>query len=376
MPDTRGQTGLKIERIEAVPLRMPLPRPLKAATAFITHRSTVLVRIQAGGVTGACFANNESAGQAEIIRLIEQEITPRLLGRDAFLVEDCWRAMHPVTRDILRDRRMALRAIACVDAALWDCIGQALQAPLHRIWGGAAESVPVVSMGGYYRAENELQAIAAEMEALRAQGYAGCKVKVGGLTPEQDAERLRVARDAAGPGFRLMPDPNQGWDYQQALRFARLVEKLDIFWLEEPVYWNNDRVELARLRATVPIPIAAGQSEISKEGCRALLQAGCIDVCNYDPAWGGGPTEWRKVAMLADSFGVGACSHLEPQMGAMLAAGVPNGVHVEVMQPGRDPLYHALIENKPAIRDGRLHLPDLPGWGLKLDAKLERELRA
>jgi L-alanine-DL-glutamate epimerase-like enolase superfamily enzyme len=367
---------VKIDRIEAIPLRMPLPRPLKAATAYITHRCTVLVRVHAGGLTGECFANNEEAGQAEILRLIEQEITPRLLGRSAFLVEDCWQAMHPTTQDILRDRRMALRAMACVDAALWDWHGKALGQPLHRVWGGARESVTVVSMGGYYRAENDLAELGKEMAALREQGFAGCKVKVGGLTPEADAERLRVARDAAGPGFRLMPDPNQGWTYQQALRFARLVEELDIFWLEEPCRWHNDRQELARLRQTVAIPICAGQSEISKEGCRELLASGAIDYCNYDPAWGGGPTEWRKVAVLADAFGAGVCSHLEPQMGAMLAAAAPNGIHVEVMQPGRDPLYHALVANKPTVRDGAMQLPDLPGWGLVFDGKALAQMRA
>jgi L-alanine-DL-glutamate epimerase-like enolase superfamily enzyme len=144
----------RIERIEALPLHMPLARPLKAATALITHRCTVLVRVYAGGVVGECFANNEEVGQAEIIRLIGQEITPRLLGRSPWLVEDCWQAMHPTTQDILRDRRMALRAMACVDAALWDWHGKALGQPLHHVWGGVRESIPVVSMGGYYRADD------------------------------------------------------------------------------------------------------------------------------------------------------------------------------------------------------------------------------
>ena len=60
----------------------------------------------------------------------------------------------------------------------------------------------------------------------------------------------------------------------------------------------------------------------------------------------------------------------------MLAASVPNGVCVEVMQPERDPLCHALIENRPPIRDGRMRLPEAPGWGLALDRKVEQRLRA
>ena len=377
MPRKRHTASMQIERIEAIPLRMPLPRPLKAATALITHRCTVLTRIYTkDGVVGECFSNNENQGQGEILRLIGEEIAPRIVGKSAFAVEACWQAMQPITRDILRDRRLAVRAIACVDAALWDTVGKALHVPLHRMWGGFRDDIPVMAMGGYYRSEDDLGAVAREMEALRRQGFGGCKVKVGALTPEADAERLRAARDGAGPGFHLMPDPNQGWSYDEALRFARLVEPLDIRWLEEPCYWSNDRCDLARLRRTVAIPICAGQSEIAKAGCRELMVAGAIDFCNFDPSWGGGPTEWRKVAALADCFGVGVLSHLEPQVGGMLAASVPNGVCVEVMQPDRDPLYHALIENRPPIKDGLMRLPDLPGWGLVLDKKVEAKLRA
>jgi len=367
---------MQIERIEAVPLRMPLRRPLKAATALITHRCTVLTRVHTrDGVSGECFSNNEVAGQTEILRLILDEIAPRLVGLSAFHVEACWQAMQPVTRDILRDRRMAVRAIACVDAALWDAVGKALGAPLHRLWGGFRDDIPAIAMGGYYRAEDDLGGLAREMESLRSQGFAGCKLKVGALAPEADAERVRAARAAAGPGFMLMPDPNQGWTYEEALRFARLIEPCDIRWLEEPCHWSNDRCDLARLRRTVPIPICAGQSEISKAGCRELMAAGAIDVCNFDPSWGGGATEWRKVAALAETFGVGVLSHLEPQVGGMLAASVPNGVAVEVMQENRDPLYYALVENRPLIKDGMMRLPDGPGWGLVLDKAVEARLR-
>jgi len=367
---------MKIEKIEAIALRMPLAKPLKAATATITMRCTILTRITTSdGLIGECFSNNEDTGQQEILRLIEQEITPRLLGQNPLHVEACWQAMHPITRDILRDRRMAIRAIACVDAALWDVVGKSMHAPLHHVWGGQGDSIPAIAMGGYYKPVDDLLSVAREMESLREQGFAGCKLKVGALSPEQDAERVRAARDGAGPGFWLMPDPNQGWSFEQALRFARAIEKYDIRWIEEPCYWQNDKLDLARLRRTVPIALCAGQSEISKAGCRELMAAGAIDVCNFDPSWGGGPTEWRKVAMLAESFGIGIMSHLETQVGAALAAGVANGLCVEVMQPDRDPLYHSLVMNRPKIQDGRMTLSDLPGWGLELDAALIKKIR-
>ena len=367
---------MKIERIEVIALRMPLPKPLKAATATITMRCTILTRVYTSdGLIGECFSNNEDLGQREIVRLIEEEITPRLLGRNPLLVEDCWHAMHPITRDILRDRRLAIRAIACVDAALWDLVGQAMHAPLHHVWGGQSDTIEAIAMGGYYKPKDDLIEVAREMESLRAQGFAGCKLKVGALSPEQDAQRVRAARDGAGPGFWLMPDPNQGWSFEEALRFARAVKQYDIRWIEEPCHWQNDKLDLARLRRTIDIPLCAGQSEISKAGCRELMSAGAIDVCNFDPSWGGGPTEWRKVAMLADTFGIGMMSHLETQVGAALAAGVPNGKCVEFMQPDRDPLYHALVLNRPAVHAGQITLSTLPGWGLELDRTLIKKIR-
>jgi L-alanine-DL-glutamate epimerase-like enolase superfamily enzyme len=79
--------------------------------------------------------------------------------------------------------------------------------------------------------------------------------------------------------------------------------------------------------------------------------------------------------MLAESFGIGIMSHLETQVGAALAAGVSNGLCVEVMQPDRDPLYHSLVMNRPKIQDGRMTLSDLPGWGLELDTALIKKIR-
>ncbi|GAA4335166.1 mandelate racemase/muconate lactonizing enzyme family protein [Pigmentiphaga soli] len=368
---------LIIDRIEAIPLRMPLPRPLRAGTVVVQSRASVLARVHTrDGIVGECFGNNEYLGQAEIVRIIREEIAPRLIGRSAFHVEACWQAMYPLTRDFLRDRRMPIRAISCVDAALWDALGKALGAPLHRVWGGMADEVPAMAMGAYYNDENDLRTVRKEMESLKAQGFAGCKLKVGRLSPEADAERVKAARDGAGPDFWLVPDPNQGYDFDQAIRFARLVEPLDVRWLEEPCHWHNDKRDLARLRALTGTKVSAGQSEVTSAGCRDLMVAGAIDVCNFDPSWGGGPTEWRRVAATAAAFGLPIYPHLETQVSASLAASVPNGLYVEVMQPDRDPLYHALIRNLPPVAGGLMRVPSGPGWGMELDEKLIARIRA
>lgn len=134
-------------------------------------------------------------------------------------------------------------------------------------------------------------------------------LKVGGLTPSQDAERVRALR----------------------------------------------------------APISAGQSELSRFGCRDLMATGAIDICNFDASWGGGPTEWLRVAALAQEFNVGVAQHIEPQIGAMLVAGARNGTFAEMLLPWRDPFFGKLIANQTPFNAGKYLLPNQPGWGLSFD---------
>ena len=127
--EVRGEfpAGLVIERIETVPVRVPLDREYKGSHYRMTHRSTVLTRVHtASGIVGEAYAGDEDASLLDICRIIDTEIAPLLIGMDAWAIERCWELTRPVTWDILRDRRLGLVATACVDAALWDAIGRAV----------------------------------------------------------------------------------------------------------------------------------------------------------------------------------------------------------------------------------------------------------
>src|SRR5262249_35024404 len=88
------------------------------------------------------------------------------------------------------------------------------------------EKVPIISIGGYYMEGKTLADIGREMETYRRAGMAGCKFKVGGLSPPADAQRVDAARKAAGPDFILAVDANRGWTADEALHFAILGEPL------------------------------------------------------------------------------------------------------------------------------------------------------
>jgi len=205
---------------------------------------------------------------------------------------------------------------------------------------------------------------------------AGCKFKVGALTPEADAKRVEAARHAAGPDFVLAVDANRGWSAADAIRFARLVEPLEVRWFEEPCHWHDDAAMMARVRRATRIPITAGQSEITSHGVRRLLEAHAVDVVNVDASECGGVTEWQRAAALCRAAGVEMAHHEEPQIAQHLLAAVPHGTYVECFaDPERDPIWQSMWVNRPAVKDGMIELSSDPGFGLVLDDKMIERYR-
>ena len=367
---------LRIERIECVPLSMPLPRTFRGSNYFMTHRCTIITRVYtSAGIVGEIYNGDEFETQGEVVKIIHDEIQPLLIGKDAFNIEGCWELMRKPSTNILRDRKLAMCAQACVDSALWDAVGRALNAPLYKLWGGYADRLPSICIAGYYEEGKTLADFGREIEQIKLHGHSGCKFKVGGRTPAEDAERVRVARKAVGDDFILVVDANQAWTLRQAVQFSRLAADLNIRWFEEPVRWHNDRLDMAAARSQTGIPICAGQSEISRAGCRDLMMANAIDVCNFDASWGGGPTEWRRVAALAASFGIEMGHHEEPQISAHLLAAISNGTYLETFHPDRDPMFYRLVANRSELKDGLYEVPSGAGFGVELDADTIRKYR-
>ena len=359
---------MRIERIEVVPLEVPLSRTFHGSYYSMSSRATLITRIHTDeGLVGECYNGDEVDSQVEIGAIITEEIAPRLRSLDPSMVESCWEAMLPLTFDILRDRRLVLMAIAAVDSALWDLVGKMADMPLHRLWGGARSELPIIAIGGYYRLG--LSELADEVESYLEMGIGGCKMKVGSATPKEDAQRfIAMRRAAGGEPFVLMADANQGYTVSDALAFARLVEDHDLRWFEEPVRWTTADIWMRDVRLKSGVPVAAGQSEMARADVRRLMEIGAIDVCNFDASWSGGPSEWRRVAGLASAYGVEMAHHEEPQIAAQLLASVHHGTYVEVFHPERDPIFWNLVANRGSIEGGTYQVPTGPGFGLVLDS--------
>ena len=359
---------MKISRIEAIPIRIPLRKVFHGSSYAVDSRATVITRLHTeGGLVSEGYNGDDRAHGPAIARIIEHEIGPLLIGEKVTAYERIWEKMFRLT--IARaDRALAMNAIACVDTAVWDVLGKAHGIGVHAMLGGYRDALPIIAIAGYYLPGKKPADLAPEMAWLRSVGMAGCKVKVGGLTAEQDAERVAYAREGGGADFLLAVDANRGWPAREAIRFARLVERYDIAWFEEPCHWHDDARQMAEVRRATSIPINAGQSEVTAAGVRRLLDAGAVDIVNFDASEGGGITEWRRAAAACALAGVRMAHHEEPQIAAHMLGGIPHGICVECFpDPDRDPLFPGLWAEKPRIADGMMQVPDGPGFGIRLD---------
>jgi len=368
---------MRIIAVDAIAVDIPLTKNFGGSTYSVLKRSTVITRLRTDeGLVSNVYNGDNRAHGLQIAALIRNELFNEINGLSIFQRELAWERMFAMTH-AAADRKLLLEAIACVDCALWDLAGRALGKSVRELIGGYATELPLISIGGYYMPGKTDADIAREIESCREAGMAGCKFKVGGLSPEQDAARVAVARKAAGDDFILCVDANRGWNAEDAIRFARLVERHDIRWFEEPCHWYDDAAQMARVRQAITIPVTAGQSEITSHAIRRLIDAGAVDLVNYDASEGGGVTDWLRAAGLCRAAGVAMAHHEEAQIASHLLAAVPHGTYAECFaDPARDPVWQQMWINRPPVRNGLMRVADGPGFGIELDEDMIRKFRS
>ncbi len=367
---------MRIKKIEAIPVKVPLSRTFSGSKYRVDSRCAVFTRMETDtGLVSQIYNGDNRAHGRELVAIIHDELAPLVVGEDIFAVERTWAKMFPVA-EWSRDRKLVMEAIACVDSAMWDLMGRALGVNVCRLFGGFRDDLPIIAIAGYYEEGKSLEDLGREMAWLKSVGMAGCKVKVGGLSAEEDARRVAAAREGGGADFMIAVDANRGWPVDEAVRFAKQVEHLDIRWFEEPCHWYEDARLMARVRRATPIPINAGQSEITSHGVRRLLAADAVDLVNFDASECGGPTEWRRAAGMCAVHGVQMAHHEEAQIALHMLAGVAHGTYVECFpDPERDPIWASWITNRAPAQDGMIAVPQEPGFGLELDWALVEQYR-
>lgn len=361
--------GLKIEKIEAIRLRVKLKErfwmslsPIGGMDPALT-KTIITIRTNKGH-----FGLGECSGSAA--DLLRRGFGEFLIGEDPYGIEDIWHTMFALTHSRERARRnwsssAILQAMAGIDAALWDLAGKVAGLPLYKLLGGSKKAIDCYTTGAYYREGKGIPEMRDELQMYLDMGYRAVKMKVGGVSVAEDVERVAAARDLLGPDVRIMLDANKGWDIQTTIEACRALEPLDITWMEEPLHWYDPVDGLRRVKDNVSIPLASGEGESTRWGCRRLLDTGVIDFLQFDAHARAGITEWMKVAHMAAMSHVRMAPHHEPQLHVHLLCAIPNPYILESFgNADRDPFWKDLYVRKPELVNSTLTPTDDPGIGV------------
>jgi L-alanine-DL-glutamate epimerase-like enolase superfamily enzyme len=365
-----------IDHAEVIPLEVPLSRTFYGGTYSMNRRCTLLLRLRtAGGLGGQIYIGDERDQQAEVCRVLRQELLPRVLGRQPSEVTAIWEENFQRTI-ASAPRRATMQALSALDVALWDLLGRQAGLPVFRLLGAAQTRLQAIVIGGYYEEGKDVAGLIEEIQGYQAAGYAGVKFKVGGRPAAEDIARVQRVRQAIGNDFIIACDANMGYTVAEAITFARGVADCHIAWFEEPVHWYDQIRGMREVRAATGIRVTAGQSEMQRWGCRDLVEGGAVDILNTDLSLAGGVTEWRRIAAHASSHRVQMAHHEEPLLAMHLLASTPDGLYPEYFSAERDPVGASLPTMAPPPRHGWVELPEAPGFGIEVDEAFVRRYRA
>lgn len=269
-----------------------------------------------------------------------------------------------------------------LEVAVWDLVGRALDVPCRQLLGGRNERLHAY-VSSCERVEPEERV--RRCVALRHAGIRAVKIRLDRDRWREDVEVVEQVRAEVGGSLELMVDANQGWrmpgdlaprwDVATAARCARELERLDVYWLEEPL--RTDDVDgYAALRARTDLRLAAGEMVRSAHEARELVLRGGVDVVQCDAVLAGGFGGCRRVAALAELAGRAWSPHtwsngygLLANLHAALAFSSVPYVEVPFDPPGwtadrRDWLLPAPLE---IAADGTIAPPPGPGLGVVPD---------
>ena len=363
----------KISAVRARAISIPLDSATSFASRLVKERHYGIVEVSGDdGFKGIGFCYVGSSGGSIFPEIVTSLLAPVLLGQDPYRVEGLWGEMYQET--LLQGRAgTVMRAISALDIALWDRNSRAAKLPLYRFLGAVSDSVPAYASGGYYLDGKTPAKLADEMQAYVNGGFQAVKMKVGKLDLRGEEARIAAVRERIGPDPLLMLDANNAWsDLPTALRFVRMFEKYDPYFIEEP-FSPDDIENHARLAGSTSVLVDTGEIEVGRWRFKQLLQAGGAAILQTDAAVCGGVTEFKRIAATAASFGVTLCPHWFHDLHAHLVAAIPNARYVEYFADDQVLNFRRLLDKQVQIKEGRILLPQEPGLGFNFnDQAVER----
>jgi L-talarate/galactarate dehydratase len=352
-------------------LRIPEDDPLADMPEDANRlRPVVILRLRTDtGIEGIGLTLYGGAMTGSLRTAID-ELCGLIVGDDPLRIEAIVRKLR-LGADSAGPAGIFTLALSAIDTALWDIKGKALDQPLWRLLGGNRDRINTYASGSLRRGLTDAQAATAARR-LVDKGFVEMKTQMalpGNPSPAEEVRRVRVVRDAIGPDIKLMCDINQRWRVEQAIDIGKRAEDVGLFWLED-VTTADDYQGIARVNEALSTPIAGGEYLWGIAPFRQMIEARSVDYIMIDLCRVGGPSQWMKVAGMAEAFNLPVVSHVVPEMHLHLVAAVPNGLTVEYM-----PWMLKLYQETPAIEKGQLVLPTKSGLGLAFDEKIVARYR-
>jgi len=373
---------MKITKIDAFAIKMEPVRSGRAQPDIVDYgdyfiaadawtsiysraHETCLVRLETDtGLVGWGEGQAPVSGRA-VKAIIEDLCTPVVLS-DPFDVEYLWYRLYSAMRERGHVTGFYVDALAGIDLALYDLLGQALDKPVYKLLGGRFRPQVAVYAGmGGTDAATVAQMAAEHMD----HGYRALKLHLRVPNP-QLVEIVRAVRDAVGPDIALMVDVHGTRDVSAAIALGRGLEALNVRWLEAPCFPEDVRGQAEVARA-LDMQVATGEWLRTVWEWRPWIEQRAFDVAMPDIARTG-LSEGKRIAALCDSFGLPVAPHVGG--GGILS--VAASVHFSAAIPNFQILEHShrahavkaqIATRYPEPVDGAFPLDDTPGLGVSID---------
>ena len=286
--------------------------------------------------------------------------------------------------------RFEATAFSAIEQALWDLVGKAVDAPVHRLTGGLLrQSLPAYANINRATRERTPAAFAANARAAVEDGFTAIKAAPFDGFPALDAPASEVAaaadlgvacveaiRTAVGADVDILIDCHSFFDVDLAIDVARRLEPQNLSWYEEPVA-PTDVAATKAIERGIEQRMAGGEFLFGIEGFGPLCREHAVDVIMPDVKHCGGLHEARKIAAIAELDGVAVSPHnpsgpVATAASAQLCAGLPNFEILE-MQWGEAGWRGDLVEPPERFENGSIAVPEAPGLGVELNAAVARE---
>lgn len=379
-----------IKKIEAIPARIKrdeaylgtLPEGALANNYFVrppyrclysAHFETCFVKITTDdGLAGWGEALAPVAPEVAAT-IIEQLLSPALLGQDPLSGDRLWSKMYNLMRERGYYGGFMLDAISACDIALWDLRGKILGQPVYKLLGGPYQEKVPCYVSGLPKPTKEERADLAQSWADK--GFSAFKLAAGHGV-EEDAESVASLRKAVGDKATLLLDAHWVYSLDESIRLGHRLEDYNAEVLEAPM--NPEDVEgHAKLAKAVAVKVAIGETERTRFQFLPWLEKRAAGLLQPDTGRAG-ISETIKIAQMAEAFNVQVAPHLSVQQGICIASGIhvaaaiPNLYRLEYQPPVFE-LANSMLKYPLVCEKGHYQLPEGAGLGVEID---EQKLNA